>query len=265
MIRLGPILLISLLLSGCVAGQVPRFATRPYEPFTREDTVAIALREWRLFGQPVDDGPAGAQAERGPGEKPERAPGLWQRVGEYWWIGQDPSEAEAAWTGKHDGHGKVFPYLEDGRYAWSAAFISYVMRIAGAGTRFPYSPNHSTYVNAAAAGRSPVLRARPAAGYAPKRGDLICRGRYWAASLRFSDLPTSYLWPGHCAIVVAVEPGMLSVIGGNVNDAVTLSHVPVTKEGMLAGPDGVTLDKRYRWFVVLQVLYDAEAEPEGDR
>ena len=34
--------------------------------------------------------------------------------------------------------GNEFP-PQDGDYAWSAAFVSYVMRIAGAGPRFPYS------------------------------------------------------------------------------------------------------------------------------
>ena len=55
---------------------------------------------------------------------------------------------------------------------------------------------------------------------------------------------------------MAEAPGSLSVIGGNVADAVALSHVPVTGQGKLAGPDGVVLDQRHTWFTVLQVLYD---------
>ena len=38
---------------------------------------------------------------------------------------------------------------QDGDYAWSAAFIDYVMRMAGAGDRFPYSPSHADYINEA--------------------------------------------------------------------------------------------------------------------
>jgi hypothetical protein len=260
MFRRAVILSLLAGLAGCVSGHVPDFAAKPYEPFTRADAVAIALREWRLFGQPVDE-EAPDTPPSVPASKPERQPGLWQRVGEYWWIGQDPGEREAAWTGKHDGSGAVFPAFEDGHYAWSAAFISYVMRIAGAGSRFPYAPNHATYVNAAAAHRSPILRARRPERYAPKRGDLICRGREWARGLRFSDLPTPYLWPGHCSIVVAAQPGHIAVIGGNIDDAVTMSHIPITPAGMLAEPDGTSVDTRYRWFVALQVLYDADAEP----
>lgn len=252
-------------LIGCAPAHAPDFAEKPFEPFNREDTVAIAMREWRLFGAPVDDAAPDTRPNPPAEQKPERWPGLWQRVGEYWWIGQDPGTPEAAWTGKHDQTGRVFPYLEDGEYAWSAAFISYVMRIAGAGPRFPYSPNHSTYVNAAAAHRSPILRAWPPEAYAPKPGDLICRARLWARKLRLSDLPTGDFWPGHCAMVVEVNPEMLSTIGGNVDDAVTMVHVPVTSGGMLATSDGTILDTRYRWFVVIEVLYDTEAEPETDK
>ena len=55
---------------------------------------------------------------------------------------------------------------------------------------------------------------------------------------------------------MAVAPGTLTVIGGNVDDAVTEKHVPVTAGGTLAGQDGVPLDTRYPWFVVLKILYD---------
>jgi hypothetical protein len=54
---------------------------------------------------------------------------------------------------------------------------------------------------------------------------------------------------------VASAAGELSVVGGNVDAAVTMKHVPVTSDGRLATPDGSTLDARYGWFVVLQVQY----------
>ena len=235
---------------------VPAFANDGWAPWTRQAVVAIALREWRLFGQPVDDDPPNTRPPPLPEDKPEREEGLWQRVGEYWWIGQDPDSLEVGWTGKHDGTGRVFPASQDGNYAWSAAFISYVMRIAGAGTRFPYAESHSTYINLAAAGANNWLRAYPPQDYAPAPGDLICEGRGRSAALRFADLPTGSPFPSHCDIVVGIAPGTLSVIGGNVDDAVTEKHVPVSPNGMLAGPDGVPLDTRYGWFVVLAVKYD---------
>ena len=241
---------------------VPDFATRTFSPFNRQDAIAIALREWRLFGQPVDDDDPELRPEpSSTSVKPERLPGLWERVGEYWWIGQDPYETEIGWTGKHDSDGRAFDFVHDAHYAWSAAFISYVMRIAGAGDRFPYAPNHSTYINAAASGSSTGLRAQDPATYAPHPGDLICAGRGTSRSVRYASLPTAYPFPAHCGLVVAQGPQQISIIGGNVDDAVTLTHVPVSPTGTLAGPDGTSLDSRYAWCAVLQVLYDADEDP----
>jgi hypothetical protein len=234
---------------------VPPFALVPWERFSRADAVAIALREWRLFGQTVDDDPPDTRPPPPPDSKPEREPGLWQRVGEYWWIGQDPGEREVAWTGKHDENGALFDAANDAYFAWSAAFISYVMRIAGAGPDFPYAPNHSTYINAAAAGATKLLHAYPPQTYAPMPGDLICLGRGKSARLTFADLPTSASFPGHCDLVVQSASGSISVVGGNVDDAVTMKHVPVSAGGLLTGPDGHVLDSRYSWMVVLKVNY----------
>jgi hypothetical protein len=241
---------------------VPPFARVPYEPISRDSIVAIALREWRLFGQPIDDDPPGTRPRPAPEQKPEREPGLWQRVGEYWWLGLNAGAPEAAWTGKHDATGAVFPADEDGDFAWSAAFVSYVIRIAGAGPRFPYAPDHATYIDIAkqmATGATSgwlVTAERPEA-YAPLPGDLICQGRGHAAALRYDDLPAGH-FPGHCDIVVDTStPGQIAVIGGNVDDAVTMKHVPVTADGKLATPDGAVLDTRYPWMVVLRLLIPA--------
>ena len=241
-----------------VDDHVPPFAAVPWQPFSRADVVAIALREWHLFGQPIDDDPPDTRPIPAPDDKPERMPGLWQRIGEYWWIGQDPDEREAAWTGKHDAGGLIFDAGNDGQFAWSAAFISYVMRIGGAGRDFPYSPNHATYINAAVSGTTPLLRAFRPIDYAPLAGDIICTGRGRSASLRFEDLPTASAFPAHCGIVTAASRGSITIIGGNVDDAVTLTHVPVTTQGMLADQDGQVVDARYPWMVVLKVYYAME-------
>ena len=68
---------------------------------------------------------ADAVAEGPPDEtvKAEREPGLWQRVGEYWWLGLDPGAPESGWTGKHDGAGRVFWPEDDGDYAVHGAFV----------------------------------------------------------------------------------------------------------------------------------------------
>ena len=244
---------------------VPDFVTRGFSPFNRNDTIAIALREWRLFGEPVDDDDPEQRPDPATASvKPERLPGLWQRVGEYWWIGQDPYESEVAWTGKQDGDGRPFDFTHDGHYAWSAAFISYVMRIAGAGAGFPYSPNHATYINAAAAGTAARLRAQDPARYAPILGDLICAGRGASRIIAFHNLPTRDSFPAHCGLVVSRRPAEISIIGGNVDDAVTLTHVPIGPTGLLTNASGTLYDTRYAWCVVLHVLYDAESEPAAD-
>ena len=46
----------------------------PYEPISRKSVVAIALREWRLFGELVDDDPNGTRPRLLPDQKPERVP-----------------------------------------------------------------------------------------------------------------------------------------------------------------------------------------------
>ena len=155
----------------------------------------------------------------------------------------------------------VFPASQDGHYAWSAAFISYIMRIAGAGERFPYSSAHADYINAAKAqadtgGGNLVVTAERPDRYAPQPGDLICLGRGGSRALTYDQLPTTS-FPGHCDIVVSVEPSQLTVIGGNVDDTVTEKHIPVTASGMLSDPVTGVVDTRYPWFVVLRVLYDA--------
>lgn len=245
------------------APNVPDFATQPFEPFSRNAAIAIALREWRVFGQPVDDDPPGTRPPPLPDQKPERFEGLWQRVGEYWYESQDLSRPEVSWTGKHDAWGVAFPAQDDGEYAWSAAFISYVMRTSGAGSRFPYSPSHDTYIDAAwreAQGqdRNWAVAAYPIDQYAPTPGDIICTSRT-QRPIRFVSLPADF--PAHCDIVVAQSPGIISVIGGNVDDAVTMKHVPVTDDGRLGAAANQPLDSRYPWFVVLRVAYDALGGP----
>jgi hypothetical protein len=233
---------------------VPPFARIPYEPLSRVAAIEIAKGEWRAFNSPIYV----------PGEietvDEERANGLWQRVGLYWWLALDPRWYEQRWTGKHDENGEKFPASDDGDYAWSAVFISYVMRLAGAGSKFPYSIDHADYINAArrhGLGEEPgiAITAEPPQSYIPQLGDLICE---WRAGVRvtFADLPTARRFPSHCDIVVGKEPGLIDGIGGNVNDAVSMEKVPVTADGHLANPDGTILDPDRPWFVVIKVDYD---------
>lgn len=238
------------------SGHSPPFARMSYEGFSRAEALAVAKQEWRLFGQPVYDDPP----DQEPNDNPSRSPGAWERIGEYWWLGQDASRRESTWTGMHDETGRKIADGHDGFYAWSAAFISYVMRTAGAGARFPYAPSHYVYIDIAKdvkLGHTSAwaLVAERVDAYAPVPGDLICFWRSSKRAMTYEKLPAPR-FAAHCDIVVSLEKGQLSVIGGNVNRTVTMKHVPVTADGRLADSTGGVLDGRYPWFVVLRILYD---------
>jgi hypothetical protein len=261
----GPMLALALLMAACAppetggttgfrggAGSdahIPLYARVPYQPFSREAAIQIAYREWRAFGQPLVLPHSELPFDN------ERADGLWQRVGDYWWEGLPLGNPDQGFTGMHNQNGRVFPAAEDENFAWSAAFIDYVMRVAGAGRRFPYSSNHSDYINEARRNAgSWVVTAYPPESYAPQRGDLICYSRT-RRPIRYADLPTGR-FPGHCDLVVATRPGILDVIGGNVDNSVSMKRIPVAANGTLANPDGTIVDPDYAWFVVLRVQYD---------
>lgn len=229
---------------------VPDFAKRAFEPFSRANAVGIALREWRGFGSPVDDDPPDSHPLPR-NLRPDKQPGLWQRVGEYWWLGQDAGSQESGWTSKYNESGQEY---QGDAPAWSAAFVSYVMRSAGARDRFLYGPLHADYINAAAQGVGAIRIERPEA-YAPQPGDLICVSRGRIRSMRFEDLSGARFF-GHCDLVTSAQPGQLTVVGGNVNGGVTMKHVPTSAGGTLSNADGQAVDTRYDWFVVVRVLYD---------
>ena len=228
---------------------IPPFAKKPYAPFSRDAAVQIAYREWRAFGQRVVLSPDQLDSP----DSEERDEGLWQRVGEYWWLGLDYGARQGAWTGKHDAGGGEFPRGQDGEFAWSAAFIDYVMRMAGAGPGFPYSPSHSDYIDAARNRSGLVVTALPLGQYAPQPGDLVCMWRD-GRQVTYADLPAKH-FPAHCDIVVARHPASLDVIGGNVDNAVSMKHVPIAPDGRMVGPSGAVVDPDYPWFVVLRVAY----------
>ena len=70
--------------------------------------------------------------------------------------------------------------------------------------------------------------------------------------IRFDDLPTGK-FASHCDIVVAIAAGLLDVIGGNVENSVSMKRIPIAPTGLLVGPDGRVVDPNHPWFVVLRV------------
>ena len=230
---------------------IPPFARWPYEPFSREAAVQIALGEWRAFRQPV----VFPNIELP--EDEEREEGLWQRVGLYWWLGLDPSWPQSGWTGIHDENGQVFPAGRDGFYRLVGGLHLLCDADGRRRRQLPLFGDPCRLHRR----RGPARSRRCARSRA---------GRGLRAAARRFDLPVARRqpgdlrpaadgrFPGHCDIVVDIKPGQLDVIGGNVDNAVAMKYIPVTADGHLAGPDGVVLDPDHHWFVVLKVLYQRD-------
>lgn len=129
--------------------------------------------------------------------------------------------------------------------SWSAAFVSYVIRQAGAASfGFRFSNAHTAYIyeafatslaEAASESGTALYRACPLATTKPRPGDLICQQRepaladandqvVWdriGAELADPAVPRS-VRRTHCEVVAHVDAGArkLYTIGGNVNQAV---------------------------------------------
>lgn len=127
---------------------------------------------------------------------------------------------------------------------WSAAFISWVMRRAGAGRHFRYSAAHAGYVAAARdnrlANNSNPFKAYRTNEVAPQPGDLVCKRRQ--SGVTYDNVRSGHLT--HCDVVTAVESGRLLTIGGNVSDSVKMTKVDVDENGRVTDP---------RYFAVVKV------------
>ena len=175
----------------------------------------LCLDEWALFGkQEYDKNGNTARAGRREGED-----GIYQRIGSYWLEGTN--------THGLDGRNHEMP--------WSAAFISWIMRKSGTGTRFRYSTQHSVYVDQAIRDKKD---GRAAAGFwgwrlnecRPSVGDLVCWSRESGVDY---DHQKGGNYKGHCDIVVEIGLEELWVIGGNVGNSVTRRPLPLNSEGYL--------------------------------
>lgn len=182
--------------------------------------------------------PPGVPTERAETDgKKECQDGAWQRVGDYWsFIGEShPSYKNL------DG--------KDRGYPWSAAFISYCFDEAGAGTKFPYSPGHATYINKAISNARNNVANAPIVGHklanhALKPGDLI---GYWRGGTEVTfDKALQIGWyQSHTDIVVDVDNRVARSIGGNVGHSVTRREVKLNAAGNLT-------DTSENWFVVVE-------------
>jgi hypothetical protein len=179
----------------------------PQTTIFKQKVKEIAEQEWEFFAR---------------GKKKEYENGFWQRVGTYWREG----------VGRNlDGRNRKEP--------WSAAFISWVMKKAGAGKLFKYSSGHSVYIRDVIAKRKNNDSSAAFKGYklnevAPQVGDLVCGAREEYVGKVGYDTTTDY--QAHCDIVVATRSREIDVIGGNVNNSVSKKTLKVEADGKIMNP-----------------------------
>jgi hypothetical protein len=229
--RRAAALLLPGLLLACVAPQPPPVAVEPplsYPPAARERMLRIATAEWEEWGRQTSDTRPGTQ---------ESDVANFPRVLAYWRAvpeGEGPIARNRA----------RYRYSTAGLWrepAWSAAFISFVMRAAGVdGREFPPSAAHAFYLDALIldAQRFPALAPfvpHDVVARAPEVGDLVCADRSSRpiATWRERAADGGAFRPMHCDIVVRVAPGVVEAVGGNLRDAVTLAVMPTDAAGRL--------------------------------
>ncbi|ONG49722.1 hypothetical protein BKE38_20395 [Pseudoroseomonas deserti] len=247
-----------LTLGACAATPSPQTTLAPpvpYPPSARERMLRIAEAEWRDWGGITVDlrTPRASRPSRGPG--PESNLENFPRVLAYWRAVEDGG----AIARNRRLYGMALggaPAALWGEPAWSAAFISYVLRNAGVDQReFPGSAAHAFYIDGMLADAAAFPATAPFIphdwdSYPPQVGDLVCADRsdrhlaHW--QLRRAE--TGQFRPMHCDIVVQAGPGEVAAIGGNIADAVTLSRFAADASGRLLPrqPGGA------QWFAVFE-------------
>lgn len=177
--------------------------------------VAVANEQWQFFGQQTYN----AQGQKTHAGHTEGEDGWYQRIGRYWLEG----------TNTHGIDG-----LDHG-WPWSAAFVSWVAKEAGASDRFRYSTQHSVFISQ---GIRDYLNKRAGAAFwtvrlheeKPAVGDIVCWGREDGVDY---DHQKDGDYHGHSDHVVAVEADQVWIIGGNVGNSVTRRPVKLNATGFL--------------------------------
>lgn len=130
--------------------------------------------------------------------------------------------------------------------AWSAVFVSWCMKQAGAtASQFKFSSAHSRFIHAAIANASNntgVFHGRELGQHAPKVGDILQNNRS-GGSVDFRFAATHKQYKSHSAIVMEVgvdnRGKYLRTIGGNESDSVGMKEVRLTQAGLVRNPNGL--------------------------
>jgi hypothetical protein len=161
---------------------------------------------------------------------------------------------------------------------WSAAFISFVVRKAGAKKAFVYGAGHWVYAGDAireTASKTPgrAFKAFRPEDRVPQVGDIVGRGRNKQKHFTFDDAaacanqpppkkstdPDKRAYESHFDVVLRVDrtKNEIEVIGGNVDQTVARKIIALDKNGHLkpvAGKkvlNGKTVNTNFPWIGVL--------------
>ncbi len=170
------------------------------------------------------------------GKLKETDAAVYKRVGEYW--AAVPETKLDGRTLLKDSKGK--PY----RPAWSAAFVSFVLKRAGVpASKFKTTKAHCHYVEAArvaaANGAEKAYHAVDPYSALPAVGDIVVAGREYAEQLTFKQAELAYtadgFYPSHGDFVIAVDAqkSEVVVVGGNVGDSVATKRLLLSPKGRL--------------------------------
>ena len=213
------------------ADPCPRLRLQSDAPDVATRIAAFACQENHAWFRPfIDaDGHAGTTAVYEAEDSPLADGGqAWRRVAAYW-KGSDLSGDCGARPACRD-------FVID--TPWSAAFVSWVMHRAGL-AGFRRSASHVDYVRAA--WRQPTsgpYQLESLQTALPATGDLLCYARLGNGVVGhqgLSDRLAGGGLPMHCDIVVAATPGELAyLVGGNVQQAVTLRMLRLDQAGRFA-------------------------------
>jgi hypothetical protein len=159
----------------------------------------------------------------------ETDPGLAKQINAYW-----------------TDLGLVFPGVQT---AWSAVFISWCVKKAGASSaEFAFSAQHSVFVHAAIANATAgqgVFRGRKITDYAPKVGDIIQNNRPInppppGHPFSFDYAATHSDYSSHSAIVVEAGSDHIgpyvATIGGNEGNSVAYRVIRLSAAGLIKQP-----------------------------
>lgn len=105
---------------------------------------------------------------------------------------------------------------------WSATFISYLMKKAGAKNDFNYNLSHSAYIREAVLNRK-ANNSKKFKAYMPNEvninvGDLVCYPRQSGVSYNSTGNYAS-----HCDLIISVDNNTAVGVGGNVSNSVSKS------------------------------------------